>query len=110
GLDAFTEENARDAKLMALASKVRYEVDPANPYPDEYTGHVRVTLDDGRVFEERQPYLRGGHHEPLTRDEIEAKFRANARFGGWSDAQAEHWLAMARRAFDSGIDLNEFRA
>ena len=110
GLDAFTEENARDARLMALASKVRYEIDPANPYPDEYTGHVRVTLDDGRVLEERQPYLRGGHHEPLTREEIEAKFRANARFGGWSDARAGKWLAMARQAFDAGIDLKEFRA
>jgi 2-methylcitrate dehydratase PrpD len=110
GLEAFTEENARDAKLMALASKVRYEIDPDNPYPDEYTGHMRVTLTDGRVLEERQPHLRGGHHEPLTREEIEAKFRANVRFGGWSDAQAKRWLDMARKAFDSGIDLKEFRA
>jgi 2-methylcitrate dehydratase PrpD len=110
GLEAFTEDNARDPRLMQLASKVRYEIDPANPYPDEYTGHVRVTLTDGRVLEERQPYLRGGHHEPLTREEIEAKFRQNARVGRWSDAQAERWLAMARKAFDAGIDLREFRA
>jgi len=109
-LDAFTEENARDAALSALASKVRYEIDPKNPYPDAYTGHVRVTLGDGRVVEERQAHLRGGKNDPLTRAEIEDKFRANARHGGWSDERAARWLAIARRAFDEGIELKEFRA
>jgi 2-methylcitrate dehydratase PrpD len=110
GLDAFTEENAHDPRLAELASKVRYAIDPANPYPDAYTGHVRVTLADGRVLEERQANLRGGRNDPLTRGEIEDKFRANARHGGWSDERAGRWLALARRAFDDGIDLGEFRA
>src|SRR3954468_325070 len=43
GLDAFTEERVRDERLRSLAAKVRYEIDPKNPYPDEFTGHVRVT-------------------------------------------------------------------
>jgi len=110
GLEAFTEENARDAGLLALASKVRYEIDPANPYPDAFTGHVRIVLADGRVLEERQGHFRGGRDDPLTREEIEAKFRANAAYGGWSHAQAQRWLAMAKKAFDAGIDLKEFRA
>ena len=109
GLDAFTGENAHDPALVRLASKVRYGIDPRNPYPEAYTGHVRVTLEDGTVLEERQPHLRGGKNDPLTRAEIEEKFRANARHGGWSDARAARWLAMARRAFDDGIDLREFR-
>jgi 2-methylcitrate dehydratase PrpD len=109
GLEAFTEENVRDERLLAIASKVRYEVDPHNPYPDAFTGHVRIVLADGRVLEERQGHFRGGRDDPLTRDEIEAKFRANAAHGGWSEERAERWLAMARRAFDEGIDLKEFR-
>ena len=48
-----------EAQLLKLAGNVRYEIDPANPYPDQYTGHMRVTLDDGSVVEERQPHLRG---------------------------------------------------
>src|SRR3954465_2051724 len=67
GLDAFTEERVRDARLLALAGKVRYEIDPDNPYPDEFTGHVRVRLKDGSVAEERQAHFRGGAKEPLTR-------------------------------------------
>src|SRR5258705_8395012 len=83
GLEAFTEESARDPTLLAIAEKVDYTIYPKNPYPDEYTGHVRVTMDDARVVEERQPHLRGGHREPLTRAEVEEKFRANCVYGGW---------------------------
>lgn len=110
GLEAFTEANARDPALVSLASKVSYVIDPANPYPDEYTGHVRVRLADGRVLEERQPHLRGGHHEPLRRTELEEKFRANCRYGGWSDERASQWLRMCRGAFGAApIDLQPFR-
>jgi 2-methylcitrate dehydratase PrpD len=109
GLDAFTEERVRDERLRALAAKVRYEIDPQNPYPDEFTGHVRVRLKDGRVLEERQAHLRGGTHEPLTRAELEEKFRLNCAYGGWSAAQAERFLGFTRKAFDSVIDLSAFR-
>jgi len=109
GLEAFTDANARDQKLRTLAAKVGYRVDPRNPYPDEYTGHLRVELDDGSVLEERQPHLRGGHREPLARSEIEEKFRGNCRYGGWDDARAGAWLALAKVAFDRGVDLTPFR-
>src|SRR6478752_4664747 len=39
GLDAFTEERVQDERLRSLAAKVRYQIDPKNPYPDEFTGH-----------------------------------------------------------------------
>ena len=109
GLDAFTEEKAADAALREIAAKVGYRIDPDNPYPREYTGHVRVTLRDGRVVEERQRHLRGGQHEPLTRGEIEDKFRANCAHGGWPAAKAEAWLAWAARAFDDPTGLEAFR-
>jgi len=110
GLDAYEDRAVADPRVTAVASKVAYRVDPANPYPNEYTGHVRVRFRDGMVVEERQPHLRGGHHEPLTRAEIEEKFRANCTVGGWSEARARQWLELARRAFDGGpVDLKPFR-
>ena len=108
GLEAFTEERVRDERLRSLAAKVRYEIDPQNPYPDEFTGHVRVRLKDGRELEERQAHMRGGAHEPLTRADIEEKFRLNCAYGGWSSAQAERFIAYARRAFDAPVDLAAF--
>jgi 2-methylcitrate dehydratase PrpD len=109
GLETFTERAVGDERVLALASRVRYSVDPANPYPRAYTGHVRMTLGDGRVFEERQPHIRGGVHEPLGRAELERKFRANAAYGGWDAAQAERFLRFAQRAFDGPLDLAGFR-
>ena len=110
GLDAFTEERVRDPRLVALAGKVRYQVDPDNPYPNEYTGHVRVRMKDGSVVEERQAHLRGGAHEPLSRADVEDKFRHNCTYGGWSAAQADRFLAWAKGAFDAAaISLSAFR-
>jgi 2-methylcitrate dehydratase PrpD len=110
GLDAFTEERVRDPRLVALAGKVRYQVDPDNPYPNEYTGHVRVRMKDGSVVEERQAHLRGGAHEPLSRADVEDKFRHNCTYGGWSAAQADRFLAWAKGAFDAAaISLSSFR-
>ena len=110
GLEAFTEEHSHDEQIAALASRVGYVIDPANPYPDEFTGHVKVTLGDGRVLEERQAHFRGGSHEPLPRAEIVEKFRANCAYGGWDRARTEGWLALAASAFDSSaLDLTPFR-
>ncbi len=105
GLAAFTDETARDEKIRALAAKVRYVVDPDNPYPANFTGHIRAILRDGRVVEERQPHFRGGAHEPLSAAAIETKFFANAAFGGWSSDQAAAACALARRIFDGPVEL-----
>src|SRR5438874_7955624 len=77
GLGDFTDAAVHDAAVLALAATVRYQVDPKNPYPKSFTGHIRATLTDGRVVEERQPHMRGGAHEPLTRADIEEKFALN---------------------------------
>ncbi len=109
GLSAFTEKTVKDPRILELASKVRYVVNPDDPYPRAYTGHVRMTLKDGRVVEERQPHIRGGAHEPLTRAEIEAKFRGNCEHGGWKKEQAVRFLASVPKFFDGPLDLTPLR-
>jgi len=110
GLDAFTEERVRDERLRAVAAKVRYEIDPKNPYPDEFTGHVRAILKDSRVVEERQGHMRGGTHEPLSRAEIEDKFRLNCAHGGWPAERSQRFLDFSRKFFDlKTIELSAYR-
>src|SRR3954469_16571250 len=110
GLDAFTEERVRDPRLLALARKVRYEIDPKNPYPDRFTGHVRVRLKDGKTVEERQAHMRGGVDEPLSRADIEEKFRLNCAYGGWERAKAGEFLKWAKGALNGArMDLSAFR-
>ena len=97
GLGAFTEEAIRDSGVLALAAKVKYVIDPKNPYPNNYTGHIRATMKDGSVIEERQPYLRGGAQEPLTRQDVAEKFALNAEHGGWTRAQSDATLKLLAR-------------
>lgn len=87
GLADFSEEAIRDESLLRLARLVTYEVDPQDPYPARFTGHIRIETSDGNVHEVRQDHMRGGVDEPLSRTEIEAKFLANARHGGIGDAE-----------------------
>jgi len=79
GLEEFSEEAIRDPEILGLASRVRYELDPTIDYPRHFSGHVKITLVDGTALEENQPHPRGGFESPLPPEEIEAKFRANAR-------------------------------
>jgi 2-methylcitrate dehydratase PrpD len=109
GLDAFTDDAVRDPDVLALAAKVRYQIDPQNSYPNNFTGHIRAVLTDGRVAEERQPHMRGGAHEPLTRGDIEEKFVLNAEHGGWDKARAQQALALLRTLYGGRIDLSSLR-
>src|SRR6516225_6768260 len=87
GLGAFTDTAIRDERVLALAARVKFVIDPDNPYPNNYTGHIKATMKDGSVIEDRQPYLRGGAQEPLTRQDVTDKFALNVQHGGWSRAQ-----------------------
>jgi 2-methylcitrate dehydratase PrpD len=95
GLADFSEEAIRNESLLGISRLVTYEIDPNDPYPNRFTGHVRVQTRDGRVFEARQGHIRGGVEEPLSRTELEAKFLANAGYGGVADAEALLGLCSA---------------
>jgi 2-methylcitrate dehydratase PrpD len=109
GLGAFTERAVADPRVLALAAKVKYVIDPQNPYPNNYTGHIRAKLNDGSVVEDRQPYLRGGAQEPLTRQDVIDKFLLNARHGGWGRAQADAALKLIGTSYNGRIDLSSLR-
>jgi 2-methylcitrate dehydratase PrpD len=109
GLSDFSDAAVRDPAVLALAAKVRYRIDPNNPYPKNFTGHVRATLRDGAVVEERQPFMRGGAKAPLTRADVEEKFLLNVRHGGWSDARAATALGLIAGLFDGPVQLSPLR-
>ena len=104
GLGDFSDAAVRDPAVLALAGKVRYQIDPKNPYPKNFTGHIRATLRDGTVVEERQPYMRGGAQEPLTRADIQDKFLLNAANGGWDADRAARSLEVIGTLFDGPVD------
>jgi 2-methylcitrate dehydratase PrpD len=78
GLSAYTSEAIADPRVLALASNVRYEIKEFSSYPGAFPGGVRITMRDGRVLEGELLYERGAAENPLTPEEIRAKFRENA--------------------------------
>jgi 2-methylcitrate dehydratase PrpD len=78
GLAAYSDEAIADRRVLDLARQVRYETKEYATYPAAFPGGVRITLRDGRVLEAELPHQRGGPENPLSADEVRAKFRENA--------------------------------
>ena len=110
GLGDYEEAVVHDPAVRALAGKVRYVIDPDNPYPRQFTGHLRVTLRGGAVREVRQGHFRGGVEEPLSFEDLLRKFRANCGYGGVDEERAGALLAQLATLLDAPrIDLRALR-
>jgi 2-methylcitrate dehydratase PrpD len=96
GLAQFADAKVREPHLLDFARKIGYRIDPENPYPRNYIGHLHVALRSGEALRYDQPHMRGGMHEPLSDDEIVRKFFANAAHGGWSREHAQALLAFCQ--------------
>lgn len=91
GKHAYSDQSRANPGILALARKVRYRVDPDYPGPGRFKGAVTVTLKDGRQFTEVEEYNRGSAENPMTYQELRAKFDENA--GGFLSADARRRLA-----------------
>ena len=100
GLAEFTDEVVRSADVRAMVDRVRLEIDPeaeAAGY-DLMTSIVRVHLKDGQVLEERCDFSRGQPANPMTAEELAAKFLENVDAVGVSEDRG-------REAHDRILDL-----
>jgi 2-methylcitrate dehydratase PrpD len=93
---SYNIENLRDTKILELAAKVHCEVDPNAPGREQFKGWVIVETKDGRTLEEIEEFNRGSRQNPMTNEEIENKFRANAAFL-LSDNETRRIIEMARK-------------
>jgi 2-methylcitrate dehydratase PrpD len=110
GLGEYEDAVVNDAGVRALAARVGYVVDPENPYPRKFTGHVRVTLTSGAVREASQDHFRGGREEPMSAEALEEKFVANCLYGGWDANRARSALSALRGlAAAPRVDLTALR-
>ena len=78
GKSAYASTSLRNPEILALAKRVRYRVDPEFPGPGRFKGTVEVRLKDGRMFQEVEEHNRGSAENPMTYDELRAKFDENA--------------------------------
>jgi 2-methylcitrate dehydratase PrpD len=78
GKTAYAPEHLRDRRILELAHRVHFHVDPSFPGPGRFKGAVRITLQDGRVIEEVQEHNLGSPQNPMSTAQLRAKFDENA--------------------------------
>ncbi len=72
----FTAERLADPALLDLVARTTVVEDPelTNGYPHGIPNHVRVTLVDGSTLERRVDFPPGHDQNPLTTEQLRAKF------------------------------------
>src|SRR5919206_3509760 len=74
--DDFTDAKARDPEILDLAAKVHTYADEecSRIFPRQFPARLRVTMQDGTVYEEHVLHNRGGTGNPLSEAELRHKF------------------------------------
>jgi 2-methylcitrate dehydratase PrpD len=108
--DDFTDAKARDPEILALAAKVHTYADEmcSRIFPRQFPAVLRVTLQDGTVYEARVLDNRGGPRNPLSDTELRQKFVLNAGHG--LPPEQVQRLADAAFALDQAPGVDELLA
>lgn len=97
GLPELEADVRDDPQVRRLTERTSYQLDPDSPFPRTFGGEVEVHTSDGRVLRHREEVNRGSAERPLTREEIEGKFRDNATLavpGARADQVRDALLAL----------------
>jgi 2-methylcitrate dehydratase PrpD len=80
GLDQFTENNFQSPQIRSLAGKVVMSKDIRleKNFPAEWPAHVQVHLTNGKRFEKYIRFPKGDPENPMSWEELSAKFRSLA--------------------------------
>jgi 2-methylcitrate dehydratase PrpD len=76
-VDKFTDQNLKDAQIRQLMNRVAVEHDPEldREYPAKRGTRVKITTKGGKVFQHELDLAKGEPEYPLSKSEIEAKFK-----------------------------------
>lgn len=78
GKNAYSAASRSNPEILALARRVEYRVDPNYPGPGRFKGAAKIVLKDGSSFVEVEEYNRGSAENPMTAEELQAKFKDNS--------------------------------
>ena len=104
GKSAYSAASRNNPEILALARRVQYHVDPDYPGPGRFKGAVKIVLKDGRSVEEIEEYNRGSAENPMTYQELRAKFDDNS--SAFLSAEQRDRLAEAIQKLDEAPDAS----
>jgi len=97
-LESFSDARLKDESLLGLVAKIRILRDAALTarYPRGIPNRLVATLTDGRQLVAENEFPRGHDQNPMTDDEVEAKFRRLAK-GRLDAARTDRVLELCRK-------------
>ena len=107
GLSEFSDHVVQSADVQEMIGRVNFYVDPeaeSTGY-DRMTSLLKIHLKDGRVIAGRADFGKGSPANPMTFEEVAAKFRACAEYAGWPNVKTEKIIAFIK-AMDSAPDVS----
>lgn len=108
GKSAYSVQSRNNPEILALARRIHYHVDPNYPGPGRFKGAVRIVRNDGRTFEEVEEYNRGSAENPMTYEELRAKFDDNS--SAFLSAAQRDRMADAIQKLDQISDASQLLA
>ena len=105
GLDEFTDKYISDQAILGITEKVSVsDVDDLTVLcPQKRVAVVTVKTSNGE-YSERVEYPKGEPENPLSREELEEKFRGLAMFGGLTSAECDE---VIKEIWKEEFDLNK---
>ena len=106
GYADYNEENLNDYWIKNITNKVRVIEDDelTRRSPAVRGARVIIYMKDGREFEAPCMYPKGEPENPLSREELEEKFRGLAMYGGLTSEECDE---VINEIWKENFDLNE---
>ena len=105
---SFEEEKLRDPRIWATLPKIKVVADSEIDalFPAVKRAIVRITTTGGEVYEEQVDHAKGSPENPMSDDDIVAKFRANA--AAVLTPEKQRRLIEATWALEDFADIGEY--
>ncbi|MFO7609897.1 MAG: MmgE/PrpD family protein, partial [Candidatus Krumholzibacteriia bacterium] len=103
--NSFEQDKLFDPRIRALLKKIKVVANPEIDalFPGIKRAIATITTNDGRRFERTVDHAKGSPANPMTDDELIAKFRANA--SAVMDPAAQDRVIEATMEFERQADL-----
>ena len=104
----FTDECLADTKLMSITEATAMHEDPemTNSFPAKRMARVQITGNDGVVHVAEMGFAKGDYENPLTAEEVKAKYRSLTEYAGADAGYSERLLKLAENIEE---DFEEFK-
>jgi 2-methylcitrate dehydratase PrpD len=90
-LAQFTDTYVNRPEVVEMVSRVDFYVDPVAEKAgyDKMTSLITIHLKGGRTLTDRADFAKGSPADPMTMEEVVAKFKGCTAYAGWPESKAD---------------------